>query len=673
MTDVEPLNRQSAEVDLHQEQLRSAKLLIQQGKFSKASKQLKQLLDESPLHRDALYYLAVCQRKRQLNSEAQHTLERLISEHPQYGRAYQEMGHNFLAQKNTRGAMQSFEKAVALNPALIASWKALIPHYKADSQTDQLQAAMAHVQWLSQLPPQLQSVTSLIHENRLQIAEQLCRQFLKQHAHHPEAMRLLAEIGSKLQILDDAEFLLESCVEFYPDNTRARMDYVQVLHKRQKFEKALEQAKKLHAMAPDNIAFEVALASENQATGNFDEALTIYQRVIDRKPDSHTVHSALGHALKTIGRTDEAIESYRNAYQIKADFGDAYWSLANLKTYNFTDGELTIMRTQEQLESTSAVDRVHLCFALGKALEDRQQYGESFEFYHRGNALKQQAGQYRAERLEKEFDAQKKLFDTDFFNNHKGSGCDSTAPIFIVGLPRAGSTLLEQILASHSQVDGTMELANIIGLAHRLGGRRTNQQGARYPAILGELTEEQLLKFGEDFIADTQIHRQQGAYFIDKMPNNFRHIALIQLILPNAKIIDARREPMACCFSGFKQLFAEGQEFTYGLESIGRYYRAYVELMNHWDEMLPGRVLRVQHEDVIEDLETEVGRILDHCELPFEQSCIDFHKTERAVRTPSSEQVRQPIFKSAMQQWKHYEAHLQPLRDALGPALNNYR
>ncbi|MGI9288515.1 MAG: tetratricopeptide repeat protein, partial [Pseudomonadales bacterium] len=441
--------------------LRKAKLQLQKGRLSDAIAALEELLHAKPAHRDGLYYLAVCQRKAQAHQAALATLKKLKQSHPQYGRAYQEEGHTYSTLGNSQAAGEAFEKAVALNPALIASWKALVVHYDAQAEKEKAMRAMQHAHGLSQLPPHLLTVTSLIHENKLYMAEQLCRQFLQQQPHHIEAMRLLAEIGTKLQILDDAEFLLESCVEFKPDYQRARMDYVQVLHKRQKFQQALEQAEQLHASDPDNVAYEIALASENQAVGDFDRALAIYQRIIARKPDVHTVHSARGHALKTIGRTDDAIQSYRTAYKAKPDFGDAYWSLANLKTYAFTDNELAHMREQEQLASTTPNDRVHLCFALGKALEDREEFAESFSFYERGNRLKQEESQYLPERIETDFATQKELFDADFFARHQGSGCPSDAPIFVVGLPRAGSTLLEQILASHSQIDGTMELANI--------------------------------------------------------------------------------------------------------------------------------------------------------------------------------------------------------------------
>jgi hypothetical protein len=314
-----------------------------------------------------------------------------------------------------------------------------------------------------------------------------------------------------------------------------------------------------------------------------------------------------------------------------------------------------------------------LCFALGKAFEDLGDYARSFAYYDKGNALKRAESGYRSEIVEQELTAQKALFDGGFFEERSGFGHATEAPIFILGLPRAGSTLLEQILASHSLVDGTMELANIIGTANRLNGQKRRTGASPYPKVLAQLTEAQTRQLGEQFIQETEHHRGDGIYFIDKMPNNFRHIPLIQLILPKAKIIDARRHPMACCFSGFKQLFAEGQEFTYGLDEIGRYYRAYVDVMAHWEQVLPGRILRVQHEDVVEDLERQVRRILDYCDLPFEQACLDFHETERAVRTPSAEQVRQPIYKSGMEQWQHFGAYLGPLEDALGPTLSDYR
>jgi hypothetical protein len=347
---------------------------------------------------------------------------------------------------------------------------------------------------------------------------------------------------------------------------------------------------------------------------------------------------------------------------VRPSFGDAYWSLANLKTYRFGDEEIAAMRRAEADPGTPLIDRYHLDFALGKALEDRGEYEQSFHFYSRGNALKKAEARYERASFERNARRQTEVCTRELFATRAGWGCPAPDPIFIVGLPRAGSTLLEQILASHSAVEGTKELAEIPRLVHVLSGRESTD----YPDVLATLTNEQCRQFGEQFMAETRIYRTSGRpFFIDKMPNNFRHIGLIHLILPNAKIIDARREPLACCFSNFKQLFANGQEFTYSLEDIGHYYRTYVELMQHWDEALPGKVLRVQHEAVVDDLEGSVRLLLEFCGLPFEPACLEFWKTQRHVRTASSEQVRRPIFKEGLDQWRHFEPWLGPLKEAL--------
>ncbi|MDT8320589.1 MAG: sulfotransferase [Xanthomonadales bacterium] len=544
--------------------------------------------------------------------------------------------------------------------------------YKRSGRQRESDLAQAEYARLSRLPAELVSVTSLIHEGKLFRAEKLCRGFLQKNPHHIEAMRLLALLGMKLFVYDDAEFLLESCVEFEPDYWLARYDYVNVLHKRQKFKKALEQARILLDSYPGNQAFQLAFANENVAVGNFDTALQIYDQVIEKHPTFAQPYLSRGHALKTVGRLDDAIESYRSAYRTKPDFGDAYWSLANLKTYRFTDTEIEQMLGQFKNPAISNIDRFHLCFALGTAFEARADYAQSFQWYAAGNRLKKQDTRYDADALDAAMQRQADVCDAELFASKAGMGGSYDDPIFIVGLPRAGSTLLEQILASHSLVDGTMELPNIIALAHRLNGRRFVSEEARYPRILADLNVRQLRNFADRFIEDTRVHRKGAPYFIDKMPNNFMHIGLIHLILPNARIIDARRHPMSCCFSGFKQLFADGQEFTYGLEEIARYYKAYVRLMAHWDRVLPGKVLRVHYEQVVADLEGQVRRMLDFLGLPFEENCLNYYQTDRSIRTPSSEQVRQPIYRSGVEHWRKFEPYLEVLKRDLADEIRAY-
>ena len=479
-------------------------------------------------------------------------------------------------------------------------------------------------------------------------------------------MRLLAELGTRLGEYEDSEFILERCKALNPDYLHARFDYAEVLGKRFKFDAALQEAEALTALEPANPQFLMQRANLMLQVGRTADAVTEYAQLQQQSPDNPSVSLTYGHALKTLGQIDPAVAAYRQAYRTRPAFGDAYWSLANLKTYRFSEAEIAAMAEQEAGAGIAVDDRIHLCFALGKALEDAQDHARSFAYYERGNALRQGVVKYRPAAVTTEIDRQIEHCNAALFAAAAGAGCPAIDPIFILGLPRAGSTLLEQILASHSQVEGTTELPDILAIGARLNGRLGQDDADRYPANLAELSRDQLTELGQSYIDSTRVHRREGkARFIDKMPNNFRHIGLIHLILPNARIIDARREPMACGFSVFKQLFAQGQDFSYDLDHIGRYYADYLRLMEHWDTVLPGRVLKVQHEDVLDDLEGQVRRMLDYCGLPFEQSCVEFHRTERAVRTPSSEQVRRPINRDGAEVWKDYAPWLGPLKDAL--------
>jgi tetratricopeptide (TPR) repeat protein len=647
-----------------------ARSLLKNGRVTDAAILCQQAVEADPQNGDALYTLAVAHRLQKRFDDALSLTRDLLALDPANGRAHQEMGHCLRDMGDAQLALAAYQEAVTRNNALLGSWQMLERLHAQAGREGPAEFAAAQVEYLSSLPPQLLSVASLIQEGKMYKAEQLCRHFLQTQGHHVEGMRFLAQIGMSFNVHDEAEFLLESAVLFDPENVGAHFDYVGTLQKRQKFSEALEQARLLREKDPENPQVDLLYANQNLAVGNFEEALRIYRQHAKETPNNPGIHLTLGHALKTTGEQQEAINAYRRAYALKPDFGDAYWSLANLKTYKFDEAQIALMREMEAAPTTQLVDRYHLCFALGKALEDHGVYEESFTYYERGNRLKREEVGYDWRRISKEIGRQIEHCTPALFADKAGSGCNAKDPIFILGLPRAGSTLLEQILASHSQIEGTMELPNILALAHKLGGRRRVDEEPEYPANLAELKREELTEFGEAFIRDTMIHRKAGTpFFIDKMPNNFRHIGLIHMILPNAKIIDARRSAMGCCFSGFKQLFAEGQEFTYGLKEVGTYYRDYVALMDHWDNVLPGKILRVRYEEVVADLETQVRRLLDHIELPFEESCINFHRTERAVRTASSEQVRQPIFKSGVDQWENFSPYLDPLREVLGPEL----
>ena len=652
--------------------LDSVKKLMQAGDFGKAEKQLLKMHDEVEKNDDVLYMLAVCQRYLSKHSSALATLEKLKSLVPEHSRAFQETGHVYRAMNNAGAALNAFSRATQINPALAASFRAQIDILTATDRSHLTGQLKQQLESLEALPKPLVAVTDLIAQGKLIKAEQLCKAFMQKVPRNIEGMRLLADIGSRLGVLEDAEFLLESAVEFAPDHTKARIDYIQVLRKRQNYQESLRQAKLLLDTDPSNPQFQSVFAVESMQSGDYDTALSMFESILKILPEDPVTLTSRGHALKTQGQTEDAIDSYRRAIKKYAAHGEAYYSLANLKLFSFSDEEIQAMEAQESNLGISHQSRIYLNFALGKAYEDKGLFDKAFMFYERGNAFKKSQSRYKASDLTAEFKAQTEVFDDAFIASHANTGFTSPDPIFIVGLPRSGSTLLEQILASHSQVDGTMELPNMLALAQKL--RRGERMSAvnHYPGILKELPAEQFLEFGEKFIDETRVHRGSAPFFIDKMPNNFRHVGLIKLMLPNAKIIDARRHPMGSCFSGFKQLFAEGQEFTYGLEGVGTYYRDYVELMDHWDKVLPGQVLRVQYEEVVADLDTQVRRILDYCGLEFEDSCINFYETDRSVRTPSSEQVRQPIYQSGIEQWKNFESNLDPLKQALGPILERY-
>ena len=654
--------------------------LLEQNQFAAALGAAEALAVSVPENRDVLYMMAVSQRYLNRIPDALATLERLQRHHPAFSRLFQERGHCYVTMRDAPRAIEAFLAAVNINPALPASWRMLQGLFRMSGQAENAEMAAAHVATLGKLPAEVVAATAMFSDGELAPAEAMIRAYLLEHGDHIEAMRLLARIGLQHDVLDDADVLLEAVLARAPDYRAARYDYAIALLRRHKHDQSIAELEKLLEAEPGNRVYRTTYATAKVGLGDHEGALELYRELIADNPQpfqASELHLSIAHSYKALGRQQEAIESYRAAAAVRPSYGDAYWSLANLKTYRFSEEEIAQMRAHEAAQSTAPVDRFHLCFALGKALEDREEFAESFLYYERGNALKKSQSSYRPEPVERNTRLQKSICTREFFAARQAaalaggapagaSDAGDAVPIFVVGLPRSGSTLLEQILASHSKVEGTMELADIPRIVLELQGREIESDNPRYPRVLQELTAEDFRRLGARYLSDTRIYRTGKPYFVDKMPNNFRHLGLIHLMLPQAKIIDARRNAMACCFSNFKQLFAAGQEFTYSLEDIGRYYRTYVELMAHWESALPGRVLRVEHEDVVEDLESNVRRILDFCGLEFEPQCVEFYKTERSIRTASSEQVRRPIFKEGIDQWRNFEPWLAPLKEILG-------
>ena len=645
--------------------------LQREGRHAEAAAAAEARLSETPDNRDLLLLAATSLRHFGRIPEALAMADRLLALQPACSRALQERGLCHVARRDAPAAIHALLQAVNLNPALPVSWRMLEGLYRMGGDATNAANADAQVATLEALPGEVVAATSLFADGELVRAEAIVRAFLQRHGHEVEAMRLLARIGMAREVYDDAEALLEGVLALAPDYTAARHDYAQTLLQRHRFAEAREEVRRLLAADPDNLAYKEALATASVGLGDQESAIALYGDLLAARPGVADVHLWLGHALKTVGRTGEAVASYRAAAASRGDFGDAYWSLANLKTYRFQPSEVAAMQAAERAPTTATVDRYHLDFALGKALEDEGRFEESWRYYTAGNALKRAESRYRPEILETNTRLQKAVCTAAFFEARRGWGDLSSDPIFVVGLPRAGSTLIEQILASHSRVDGTQELPDVQAIVFDLQGRDPDLDHPRYPAALADLTAQNAAMLGRRYLAGAEPHRRSAPRFVDKMPNNFRHIGLIQLMLPNATIIDARREPMACCVSNLKQLFAQGQEFAYSMEDIARYYRTYLELMDHWDEALPGRVLRVQHEALVDDLEGQVRRILHHCGLPFEDGCLRFHETRRSVRTPSSEQVRRPISKDGVDQWRAHEAWLDPLKAALDDTLRS--
>jgi tetratricopeptide (TPR) repeat protein len=521
--------------------------------------------------------------------------------------------------------------------------------------------------------PQLMQAAVALADNDIPVAERMLRKHLKHKPLDVAAIRMMAELAARIGRYHDAENLLRRALELAPAFAAARSNLAAVLYRQNRPADAIAVLDGLLDGDPQNVAAQNLKAAALGRIGGYEEAIGIYEQVLDRFPDQPKVWMSYGHVLKTIGRRAESIAAYRRAIAIAPALGEVWWSLANLKTVTLGSDDISAMGRELAGEALGAEDRFHLHFALGKALEDADSPAASFAHYAEGNRLRRRMISYNPDEISAHVRRSEALFTAPFLEARRGWGSPAPAPIFILGMPRAGSTLIEQILASHPLVEGTMELPDIPALAKRLGGDREKGEEGRYPSSLRDLGDDALRALGDEYLERTRVQRKTDRpFFIDKMPNNWAHVGLIHLTLPRAKIIDARRHPMACCFSNFKQHFAKGQGFAYDLEEVGRYYGDYVRLMRHFDEVLPGRMHRVFHEDVVADPEAEVRKLLDHIGLPFDPACLRFYENDRAVRTASSEQVRRPINREGLDQWQAYHQWLAPLKEALGPVLDRY-
>jgi len=496
-----------------------------------------------------------------------------------------------------------------------------------------------------------------LHASRYRKAEDAFKKVLIEDGNNIDALRFMGILAFKSGNHDIAEAMLTKALKLDPTYSLAWANLAQVFSVTGQLDKAKKSFKNILNMTPKNGLIWAEYGTVLTKLANYKEGRDAYLKALEFKPDSPRVHLSLGHVYKTMGEIDNSIDSYKNTILQNNLSGEAYWSLANLKTYSFSENEIKDM--EETLKGDmSDIERSQMYFALGKAYEVEKDFDKSFKNYYEGNKVKKALIKYSSDDTT---DNTKRILD--FFNQENiqklaKSSTKDRDPIFVLGMPRSGSTLVDQIISSHSKVDGTQELPNIIKIAAELNSNNQNN----YPEVLKELDDSKLSNLGKDYISETAWARDSAPFFIDKMPNNFIHIGLIKTILPNAKIIDTRRDPMDTCFSCFKQFFARGQLFTYSLEDLGNYYTDYIRAMNHWHNVYGKDIYTVHYDNVINETEETIRELIDYCELPFEKECLEFYNSSRPVKTPSAEQVRQPIYKSGLNYWKNYEKHLLPLK-----------
>jgi predicted Zn-dependent protease len=630
-----------------------------------AEREARAALAAAPRDPNANLILSSALRRQGKAKAAIAVLEPLARTFPRASLTQYEFGVALADVGQRARAIATLRTATALDRENPDAWRALGSLLFDAGDARGAEAAFAEQRRALIRDPRLKPAAEALHRGRADEAERMLRPIATANPNDVAAVGLLAEAYARQGRHADAATLLAHVLERAPDDNEARFRLALALFHQQKATQALPLLERLVAAEPRNAAYRNLMAGVLPLAGEFDRAIALYEGLLQAHPNQPQIWLNYGHALRTVGRREEAVAAFRRCIGFDASLTEAYLGLANLKVAAFSDDEVAAMRAIAARPALASEDRQQLAFALGKALEDRGDYAASFASYAAGAALRHAQTSYEAAAFTAQNQRSIALFIAEFFDARRGFGAEARDPIFIVGLPRSGSTLIEQILASHSAVEGTMELPDIGFIADGLGA---------FPDAVAAIGEAQSRALGEGYIASTRPQRKLGRpFFIDKMPNNFQFLGLIALILPNARIIDARRHPLATCFSAFKQHFAQGQAFSYDLADLGAYYRDYVDLMAHFDAALPGRVHRVIYEDLIEDTEAQVRRLLDHLGLPFEPACLTFYETDRAVRTVSSEQVRRPIFRDGLDQWRNYEPWLGPLKDALGPALEGWR
>jgi tetratricopeptide (TPR) repeat protein len=569
-------------------------------------------------------------------------------------------------------AIEQAREILRVNASERTALQLLSAALRQAGRLDEAQTVELEVIKTSAQEPELFQAANAISQRQWNDAERLLRPYLDRNPRDAAGLNMLAKIAGHVGAYGYAELLLRNALDVAPGFTAAQLQLADVLLQKGDRSAALEVLDHLLDGQPEHLRAKIAKATTLGRVGDYRRALDLYEELIGRFPGNSQIWMVYGHLLKTVGRLEEGLAAYRKALDLRPQYGEVWWSLANLKTVKL-DREDRAAMTAALEQDPGEDDRLHIHFALGKAFEDAEEYEASFGHYHEGNRIRRSALPYDGSKIEEQVRQSKALFTAEFFEMRSAQGHDARDPIFILGMPRAGSTLLEQILASHSAIEGTSELPHIIALSHRLRGDKILSSQDPYPELLANLPADQIRSLGQEYLRLSRAHRKTDRpFFIDKQPNNWIHIGLIHLILPNAKIIDARRHPMSCCFSNFKQHFANGQAFSYSLDDMAHYYRNYVELLEHLGTVLPGRVHRVIHEELVEQPEDEIRRLLAYLGLPFEEQCLRFHENNRPVWTPSAEQVRRPINRAGLDQWRPFEQWLEPLKVALGPVLDLY-